>query len=123
MSKTRQQLIFRTAQLFYVKYMKTSFANVPLNKSPGLPVYKSVNCTNCHCSLDNHTNEINLLCNAIIDSCVSAGKNCIPLTGHNLKKKSVPGWVEQVAPQKERSLLWHWIWQEAGNQTMVIFII
>ena len=29
-----------TAQLFYVKYMKTSFANVPLNKSPGLPVYK-----------------------------------------------------------------------------------
>ena len=38
-SKTQQQLIFRTAQLFYVNYMKTSFANVPLNKSPGLPVY------------------------------------------------------------------------------------
>ena len=38
-SKTRQQPIFRTAQLFYVKYMKTSFANVPLNKSPRLPVY------------------------------------------------------------------------------------
>ena len=37
-SKTRQQLNFRIAQLFYVKYMKTSFANVPLNKSPGLPV-------------------------------------------------------------------------------------
>ena len=42
-------------------------------------------------------------------------KKCIPLTGHNLKKKYVPGWVEQVAPQRERSLLWHWIWQEAGK--------
>ena len=48
---------------------------------------KSVNCTICHCSLDNHKNEINLLCNTIIDSCVSAGKNCIPLTGYNLKRK------------------------------------
>ena len=80
-------------------------------------VPKSVNCTNCHCSLDNHKDEINSLCNTIINSCVSAGKNCISLTEPHLKKKSVPGWVEQVAPQtqRERSLLWHWIWQEAGK--------
>ena len=79
------------------------------NKLADIVVPKPVNCTNCYCSLDNHKDEINLLCNTIIDSCVSAGKNCIPFTRHNLKKKSVPGWVEQVVPQRERSLLWHWI--------------
>ena len=85
-------------------------------KLADIVVPKSVNCTNCHYSLDNHKNEINLFCNTIIDSCVSAGKHCIPLTGHNLKKKSAPGWVEQVATRKrERSLLWHWIWRKAGK--------
>ena len=48
--------------------------------------------------LISYKNEISLLCITIIDSCVSAGKNCIPVTGHNPKKKSVPGWLEQVAP-------------------------
>ena len=36
------QLIFRTAQLLYVKYMKTSVANVLLNKSPGLPAPREI---------------------------------------------------------------------------------
>ena len=92
-----------------------NYRHISEHKLADIVVPKSVNCTNCHCSLDNHKDEINLLCNTIIDSCVSAGKNCIPLTKHHLKKKSVPGWVEQVAPQRERSLLWHWIWQEAGK--------
>ena len=64
-----------------------NYRHISEDKLADIVVPKSVNCINCHCSLDNHTNEINLLCNAIIDGCVSAGKNCIPLTGHNLKKE------------------------------------
>ena len=77
-----------------------NYRHISEHKLADIVVPKSVNCTNCHCSLDNHTNEINLLCNTIIDSCVSAGKNCIPLTEHHLIKKSVPGWVEQIAPKE-----------------------
>ena len=86
-----------------------NYRHISDDKLADIVVLKSVNCTNCHCSIDNHKNEINLLCNTIIDSCVSDGKNCIPITGPNLKKKFVPGWVEQVAPQRELLLLWHWI--------------
>ena len=64
-----------------------NYRHISEDKLADIDVPKSVTCTNCHCSLDNHQNEINSLCNTIIDSCVSAGKNVIPLTGHNLKKK------------------------------------
>ena len=92
-----------------------NYRHISKDKLADIVIPKSVNCTNCHCSLDNHKNEINLSCNTVIDSCVSAGKNCIPLTGHNLKKKSVPGWAEQVySTSKSTIILWHWVWQEAG---------
>ena len=27
----------------------------------------------------------------------------------------MPGWTEQVKPERDRSLLWHWIWCESGK--------
>ena len=27
----------------------------------------------------------------------------------------MPGWSDQVAPEKDRSFLWHWIWCESGK--------
>ena len=91
-----------------------NYRHISEDKLADIVVPKSVNCTNCHCSLDNHTNEINLLCNAIIDGCVSASKNCIPLTGQNLKKKSVPGWDHYFGIG---------FGKRQESQTMVIFII
>ena len=36
--------------------------------------------------------------------------------------KDVPGWDEMVKPERERSLFWHWMWQEAGKpQTGVVY--
>ena len=27
----------------------------------------------------------------------------------------MPGWSETVEPERERSLLWHWIWLDSGK--------
>ena len=36
----------------------------------------------------------------------------------------VPGWDEMVKPERERSLFWHWMWQEAEKpQTGVVYNI
>ena len=36
--------------------------------------------------------------------------------------KDVPGWDEMVKPERERSLFWHWMWQEAGKpRTGVVY--
>ena len=50
-----------------------NYRHISEHKLADIVVPKSVNCTNCHCSLDNHKDEINLLCNTIIDSCVNSG--------------------------------------------------
>ena len=28
---------------------------------------------------------------------------------------NIPGWEKLVKPDRDRSLFWHWMWQEAGN--------
>ena len=36
--------------------------------------------------------------------------------------QDVPGWDELVKPERDRSLFWHWMWQEAGKpQTGIVY--
>ena len=28
---------------------------------------------------------------------------------------NIPGWEKLVKPDRDRSLFWHWMWQEAGK--------
>ena len=44
-------------------------------------------------------NEIDLLCNCIIESCVASGLHCIPLT--RSCGRDMPGWTEQVSTVPE----------------------
>ena len=70
-------------------------------------------CTNCNCSLDTHKRSIDKLCNFIIHSCISASEKCIPMSANC--DRPVLGWKDQVKPEREQSLFWHWMWLEAGK--------
>ena len=58
-------------------------------------------------------NEIDLLCNCIIESCVASELHCIPLT--RSCGGDMPGWTEQIVLEQDRSLFWHWMWCELGK--------
>ena len=66
-----------------------------------------------YCKCLKHRNEIDSLCHFIIDACVTSGLNCIPFARSS--GRDMPGWTEQVKPERDRSLLWHWIWCESGK--------
>ena len=74
-------------------------------------------CTNCNCSLDTHKRSIDQLCNFIIHSCISASEKCKPMGATGARP--VPGWKDQVNPEREQSLFWHWMWLEAGKPNVV----
>ena len=61
-----------------------------------------------------------LLCSKLINSCIVASHETIPMKRHI--GKDVPGWDELVKPERDRSLFWHWMWQEAGKpQTGIVY--
>ena len=64
-------------------------------------------CDNCN-SIE-HRNAIDNLCDSVITSCI----NCIPTT--RSLATNVTGWTDHVKPERERSLLWHWIWLDSGK--------
>ena len=70
-------------------------------------------CKDIHCKCLKHMSEIDSLGHFIIDACVTSGLNCIPLARSS--GRDMPGWTEQVKPERDRSLLWHWIWRESGK--------
>ena len=71
-------------------------------------------CTDVHCTRMEHRNEIDLLCNCIIESCVASGLHCILLTMFSCR--DMPGCTEQVEPEWNQLLLWHWMgWCELGK--------
>lgn len=84
------------------------------NKLNVIAVPDCMYCTNCHCRNVEHRRSIDLFCQSVIECCISASKQSIPTAGPNVRK-TVPGWTEQVAPEKETSLFWHWLWLEAGK--------
>ena len=73
-----------------------------------------VTCYNCNCSLDTHKRGIDKLCNFIIKLCVYMHLRSVFLWPPPVTNP-VPGWKDQVKPEREQSLFWHWMWLEAGR--------
>ena len=78
-------------------------------------------CTNCNCSSNFHREEIDILCQSIIESCISASESCIPIA--RVRTKEITGWADQVKPEKDRSLFWHWLWLESGKPQPFAFAL
>ena len=70
-------------------------------------------CKDMHCKCLKHRSEMDSLCHFIIDACVTSGLNCIPHA--RWSGRHMPGWTELVKPERDRSLLCHWIWCESGK--------
>ena len=69
--------------------------------------------TDVYCTSTEHRNEIELLCNCIIESCVASGLYCIPLTRSG--GRDMPGLTKQVEHEQDLSLFWHWMWCELAK--------
>ena len=66
-------------------------------------------------TLYNRTSCIDDLCNSIIASCTKAANITIPSCKPKSVASEVPGWSDEVEPERNRSLFWHWIWLESDK--------
>ena len=90
----------------YQKVLNNNLSNFNINDDLLL-------CRDPHCVNDIHKHATDSLCHSIIGSCLSASAECIPIS--RSRATEVTGWAEQVKPERERSLLWHWIWLDSGK--------
>ena len=61
-------------------------------------------CKDGKCECHEHKYEIDMLCNAIIDSCIVASQRTIPVNSYASANRETPAWSESVEPERERSL-------------------
>ncbi len=84
----------------YQRHLDNLLKNVPI---PSATFWQDVLCKD-----QIHKDNITEWCEALGDCCIEAREICLP----KCRKKCVnkPGWVEEVKPYKDASLLWHNIW-------------
>ena len=70
-------------------------------------------CTDKECTNDLHRMQINKLCSTLIEYCIIASRETVPLARPNAKK--IAGWCDNVKDSRDTSLFWHWVWLEAGK--------
>ena len=67
------------------------------------------------CTDRNHTSDIDLYCDALVDICLEAGLAtflCFP-GGSKLKRRSnISDWNRLIDPLRQKSIFLHQIWQE-----------
>ena len=72
-------------------------------------------CTDVLCDSAEYRTYIDDLSNLLIDSCTKAANDTIPSCKPKCVAKVVPGCSGEVAPERNRSLFWHWIWLESDK--------
>ena len=75
---------------------------------------EAILCRNTKCCEARHEEILNKYVCDVSDACLMAAKETIPLTSAR-KAGRLPGWSEFVEPSRQKSLLWHSIWQECGR--------
>ena len=92
-----------------------SVMNLKLNNLK-LP-HEALQCKMYNCS--DHLKEINEFHNDIINACLSAGYESLPMTGKSTegshKSNTKPGWNEYCKDKKEIALYWHHQWVMEGR--------
>ena len=70
-------------------------------------------CANNKCQSIEHKHRIDRGCLWLINCCIEAGLETIPLIKPN--DETIPGWSVNVKHEREQLLFWHWIWSECGK--------
>ena len=74
---------------------------------------QTVVCNNVGCLEGAHLRQIEHLCKCIVNSCLDAANLTIPQS--KPRQGNVPYWTEQVQPERDKALYWHYIWVQAGK--------
>ena len=73
-------------------------------------------CKKVNCNDKNHSSMILGLYESVIQCCVQAASETLPMTSNSSKtKNSKPGWNQFVKRAKETSCFWHKLWKENGS--------
>jgi hypothetical protein len=94
-----------------MKYMYQSELDRIIEGFPDRSVY---NCFDPLCDCEEHCNEIDHLCEDLINCCLKADK-VFPRCSNF--KSCKPGWTENVAPYKKECSFWYSLWCQAGKPT------
>ena len=75
------------------------------------------NCSDVQCTNSDHVEDIFSYCDSIVKACVETGDSVfVQKSMHTDNKfKPLPGWRDNVEPFKQKALLWHSIWINAGK--------
>ena len=89
-------------------------------KLAAVPVPDCLGCEDVKCASARHTEERDGYVLDLLGAVIESSHATIPMVGGGqgrVKPDSgcVPGWREEVAPQREASLFWHSIWLSAGR--------
>jgi hypothetical protein len=72
-----------------------------------------VDCGNPECKDPDHVAQVDKLCCDMIDICVTAAEETIPMRRRG--RRPMPGWNKEARPEREVSIFWHRIWLECGS--------
>ena len=70
-------------------------------------------CDNLFC--DSHKAAIEVFHDNIVDACLDAAANSIPLKTPKKGKPGIPGWTQFVEHKRQSSLFWHHLWIDNGR--------
>ena len=92
----------------YQSYLDSLLADIDINDT-------ALHCkdVNCNCSL--HTRFIDNMCDRLISACICAGSKTFPNSSKSYRNKGLPLWNEEIAPYREKAILWHNIWISCGR--------
>jgi len=72
-------------------------------------------CNNHMCCDNDRLEKLNIYASLITDACVRSATCTIPSTIQRGSRGNVPGWMEFVAPFREKSIFWHNLWVQQGR--------
>jgi len=71
---------------------------------------EALSCNDLHCRNSTHTDSINNYVSVLAETLQESASVTIPCTRRRGEGGCIPGWTEQVAPLREKSVFWHQLW-------------
>jgi len=72
-------------------------------------------CSDYCCKNNDHFESINLYVSQLADACLQSAEKTIPFTRRRGERGCIPGWTEQIAPLRDKSMFWHRMWNDCGR--------
>ena len=96
------------------------YSEILLLKLAAVPVPDCLDCQDVKCASARHSEDRDGYVLDLLGAMIESSHATIPMVGGGQGRVkpdsgSVPGWREEVAPQRKASLFWHSVWLSAGR--------